>query len=185
MQPVLGKPFPTLILEVGSLLLRCLIFVIGLLDTQHRPMPSSWFHTITTRLVLLTPGQLAVRDLFAPAPPPGVPNTYPAVSFYTISPNETINIHTSRIQLTLSGSPLPSGASQPGTFTILKSLQTVILRFRPPSISILRSLNKRSRMSGGLELSKPHSPCVSLFPKDRSSFDLYLFFWHPCRGRVG
>ena len=37
-----------------SLLLRSSIFVIGLLDTARRSMPSSWFCTIATRLALLT-----------------------------------------------------------------------------------------------------------------------------------
>src|SRR2546423_6579612 len=134
-------------------------------------MPSSWFHTIATRLALLTPsGVSSLSGIFSLRHRLQGPQIHTRpLSFYTISPNETIDIHASRIQMTLSGSPLPSGASQPSTFTILKSLQTLIHRFRPPSISILQSLNKRSRMSGGLELSKPHSAC-GLFVSVRSFF---------------
>jgi hypothetical protein len=81
MQPVFGTPFPTLILEVGSSQ-----SIAGLLDIRDRALGQT---TQINAVILVSYDreptrsadtfwcQLAVRDVFAAAPPPGTANTYP------------------------------------------------------------------------------------------------------------
>lgn len=82
MQPVLGTPFPTLILEVGSS--QSIAALLNICDralghtTQINAVILVSYDRNSTRTADTFWCQLAVRDLFAPAPPPGTPNTYPA-----------------------------------------------------------------------------------------------------------